>query len=68
MNDFDQLIPVVEKYMSKDQFVPLSLLDADYLLGENRVSKVIGLVIGHTTQEVEDVLDSMASDGLYTME
>jgi hypothetical protein len=67
-NDFDQLIPVVEKYMSKDQFVPLSFLDADYLPGENRVSKVIGLVIGHTAQEVEGVLDTMASDGLYTME
>ncbi|MBO1514121.1 ATP-grasp domain-containing protein [Metabacillus bambusae] len=68
MNDFDQLIPVVEKYMSKDQFVPLSFLDANYLPGENRVSKVIGLVIGHSTQEVEGVLDTMASDGLYTME
>ncbi|WP_078410995.1 ATP-grasp domain-containing protein [Priestia abyssalis] len=63
-SDFDSLIPVVETYMTRDQFVPLSLLDANYFPGENGVSKVIGLAIGHSAEEVEDVLEEMTKEGL----
>lgn len=68
MNDFNKVIPIVEKYMSKNQFVPLSLLDAGYFPEEYQVSKVIGLIIGNSVQEVEGVMDSMAKDGLYSRE
>jgi hypothetical protein len=68
MKDFERLIPVVEKYMTEEQFVPLSLLDADYFPDENRVSKVIGLVIGHSVEEVENVLEEMTRDGLHPRE
>jgi hypothetical protein len=67
-NDINRLIPVVENYMSKEQFVPLSLLDASYFPGENQASKVIGLVIGHSVQEVESIMDSMAKEGLHPRE
>ncbi|MDQ0242878.1 hypothetical protein J2S09_000414 [Bacillus fengqiuensis] len=63
-SNFDSLIPVVEKHMTKDQFVPLSLLDANYFLDQNQVSKVIGLVIGHSAEDVENVLEEMTREGL----
>lgn len=66
--DFIQIVPVIEKYMSNNQFVPLSLLDASYFPGENRPSKVIGLVIGDSVNEVESVMDLMANEGLYPRE
>ncbi|PLS17377.1 hypothetical protein CVD28_12505 [Bacillus sp. M6-12] len=65
---FDRLVPIVEKYMDQEQFVPLSFLDASYLPEEKQVSKVIGLILGHSAPEVEGVLMEMAKDGLYPRE
>ncbi|RFU69463.1 ATP-grasp domain-containing protein [Peribacillus saganii] len=65
---FDSLIPIVEKYMEKEQFIPLSLLDASYFPAEKQVSKVIGLVIGHSAPEVESVLMEITKDGLLLRE
>ncbi|WP_409304031.1 ATP-grasp domain-containing protein [Peribacillus sp. SCS-155] len=67
-SDFENLIPVVKKYMANDQFIPLSLLDADYFPGEARINKVVGLVIGHSAGEVESILEEMNNDGLYLRE
>ena len=66
--DFDDLIPVVEKYLSKEQFIPLSLLDASYFPGEEPISKVVGLTIGHSESEVEKVLKEMKKDRLFLRE
>ncbi|WP_409300881.1 ATP-grasp domain-containing protein [Peribacillus sp. SCS-155] len=67
-DDFDDLIPVAEKYLDKEQFVPLSLLDADYFPDQKRVSKMIGLVIGDSVEEVENILEDMAQDDLIVKE
>ncbi|OMP66642.1 hypothetical protein BTO28_11405 [Domibacillus epiphyticus] len=63
-DDFQDLVPILEKYVMDRQFVPLSVLDAGYFEGENRASKVIGLVTGHSREEVTGVLDEMDRDGL----
>lgn len=66
--DFDSVLPIVEKYMGKEQFVPLSLLDAEYFPGQNQASVVIGLVLGHSPLEAEGILQEMARDGLHLRE
>ena len=66
--NFDRLIPVVDKYLSKEQFIPLSLLDASYFPGEEPISKVVGLTIGHSESEVEKVLKEMKKDRLFLRE
>lgn len=65
---FDDGLAVVEKYMDKKQFVPLSLLDAAYVDGAAGSSKVIGLVMGENDQEVEQILNCMEHDGLTRRE
>lgn len=67
-DDFDRLIPIVEKYMMREQFIPLSLLDASYFPRENKISKVVGLSIGHSVLEVAKVIKEMAKDNLLLRE
>lgn len=61
-------LPLVDDYMTNGQFIPLSLLDADYLTEKNLPSKVVGLAIGHTIEEVEKTLADMKQKGLVQKE
>ncbi|WP_299093299.1 ATP-grasp domain-containing protein [uncultured Metabacillus sp.] len=65
---FDSAIPVVEKFVDKQQFIPLSLLDPGYFPDEEQVTKIIGLVIGKSSEEVEDILGDMARAGFILKE
>jgi hypothetical protein len=67
-SSFEELVPVVEKYMVAGQFVPVGFLDAEYVQCESSTSKAVGLVIGHSAQEVETILAQMAIDGLLPRE
>ncbi|MBS4219483.1 ATP-grasp domain-containing protein [Bacillus sp. FJAT-49711] len=66
--NFDQLLSIVEKYLLREQFVPLSLLDASYFSIEKKTSKVVGLCIGHSALEVEKILKEMEKDSLFLKE
>ncbi|PLT35416.1 ATP-grasp domain-containing protein [Bacillus sp. V5-8f] len=66
--DFENVVPVVEKYMDQKRFVPLSLLDAGYFPDQNGSSVIIGLVLGHSVPEVEVILEELARDGLHLRE
>lgn len=66
--NFNSLIPLVEKYLAKGQFIPLSLLDAAYVPNQESISKAVGLVIGHTVAEAEHILKQMTADGLSLRE
>ncbi|MCJ8008456.1 ATP-grasp domain-containing protein [Lederbergia wuyishanensis] len=66
--EFERLIPIMEKYLLREQFIPLSLLDASYFPLEKKTSKVIGLNIGHSVLEVEKVIKQMERDNLFLRE
>ncbi len=66
--NFDSVIPMAEKFIDKDQFIPLSVLDPRYFPDEKQVTKMIGLVIGHSPEEVEDVLKDMNRAGFILKE
>jgi hypothetical protein len=67
-SSFDDLVPVVEKYMDSGEFVPVGFLDADYVQCGSSTSKVVGLVIAHSAEEAETTLTHMALDGLHPRE
>jgi len=67
-NNFDSAIQIAEEFVDKEQFIPLSLLDPRYFPGEDQVTKIIGLVIGHSSEEVEDVLEDMNNAGFILKE
>lgn len=66
--DFGEGLSVVDAYLSQNQFIPLSLLDASYVARKTGPSKIIGLVIGHSEEEVESILLSMEKDRLTQRE
>lgn len=65
---FSEVLPIIEEYLDNDQFVPLSLLDGDYLTQNNQVSKIVGLVIGNSDEEVENIIQDMTRKGLLEKE
>lgn len=65
---YDSAIPMAEIFLDKAQFIPLSLLDPRYFPDENQITKMIGLVIGHSSEEVEDVLEEMNRAGFNLKE
>ena len=67
-NSFDQAIPLAEEFVDKGQFIPLSTLDPSYFPNEDQVTKMIGLVIGHSSEEVEDVIENMIRSGFILKE
>ncbi len=66
--DFPELVPVAEKYIDSEQFIPLTFLDASWVDCFPKISKAVGLVIGHSIAEVESILCQMAADGLLHRE
>lgn len=67
-NPFSEALPLVESFMNDGHFIPLCLLDSDYLSVKNQLSKVVGLVIGHSAGEVENVIEKMEETGLRQKE
>ncbi|KKI92901.1 hypothetical protein WQ54_06905 [Bacillus sp. SA1-12] len=66
--NFDQVIPLVEEFVDKQQIIPLSILDPRYFPDEEQVTKIIGLVIGQSSEEVEDFLKDMVKAGFILKE
>lgn len=66
--NFDRAIQSAEKFLDKAQFIPLSILDPSYFPENDQVTKMIGLVIGHSSEEVEDVLKEMKRAGFCLKE
>ncbi|AZU61945.1 ATP-grasp domain-containing protein [Neobacillus mesonae] len=67
-NDFNGLIRVLKKYVSNQQIIPLSLLNSNQFQQGKLVEKAIGLVAGHSIDEVESILSEMSSEGLIVKE
>ncbi|WP_078431079.1 ATP-grasp domain-containing protein [Metabacillus halosaccharovorans] len=66
--NFESAIPIAEKFLDKEHFIPLSVLDPRYFPDNNQVTKIIGLVIGHSAEEVEEVLEEMNRAGFNLKE
>ncbi|KKB35622.1 ATP-grasp domain-containing protein [Bacillus thermotolerans] len=66
--DFNCVLPTVKSYIDAKQFVPLSLLDASYFPDDKKVSKVVGLILGHSVEEIEEIINEMTAKGLYPRE
>ncbi|WP_175639419.1 ATP-grasp domain-containing protein [Metabacillus schmidteae] len=67
-DNFNGAIQAAEKFLDKTQFIPLSVLDPSYFPENPQVTKVIGLVIGHSAEEVEDVIEEMNKAGFCLKE
>ncbi|WP_071459615.1 ATP-grasp domain-containing protein [Bacillus massilinigeriensis] len=62
--EFDKLIPLLSKYIDQEQFIPLGLLDADFFPVKSKISKAVGIVLGHSIFDVDTILKNMQRDGL----